>query len=932
MSTTGPTVRTQPDKNNGRRPDVVVVPKQGGEFAGVSDLVGGSLIAAGAGTVEAQAARLGDARLAGIQRRAAAAQIGAKQGNQHLQRVVASVTQGASSVGGQLSPHSKHSPSNGPRAVGRGVVQPTAIDEPGALELDSAPALAPGYGPSQPLGQNGSSDSTWVQRQKARSVQAVLDPELPSGPAAMVRSLPTPAPAQEEEKSDYFGSISGLRQAASSRIAVAVRDIPGYHLLTLVVGRDPVTDEAIERTPTDVLRTALSIIPGGDAIFQNLDESGAVDRAFAWLSNQLIKLNLTWETIKGLFRRAWEALDIKDLLDPLGAWEKLRGVFLAPVIRLRSFVVSVGHKMLEFVFEGVMAKLDGGPVLALLQRAGGAFMQIVHNPIGFLSNLIGGVKQGLLNFVARIGDHLKTGLLSWLFGELAATGVEMPAEFNMRGLMALVMQVLGLTWQSIRTRAGKAFGERVAGVLERSFELFTIIREQGPGGLWEHVQKELGDLKETVLGGIQEMLVTQVIQAGVQWIVSLLGGPAGAVVKAITMIRDLVMWFVNTGSRVFALVNAIADSLGAIASGSIGVAAKAVEDTLGRMVPVAISFLASLLGLGDLGKKVLGIIQKVRGRIDKTIDMVLVKAKSVAKKLMATMRGGEKEKLVGSETKFTEKDRTAALAAIDTTEKAHAQEGVISYKEATKAAAIVKAKHPVFKSLEVVDGNDSWDYQYVFRATHDTKAAKKAERDDLNKARAKFKDRLFAKVELEQLGLKTPATQNIRDWLDQGMLFGLKPRPRDPFTKHTLYTFSAERADPRFYSGRRKPYGYNNSRISWRAAMEVLNKGLDKQPADPAKLFDLDWHRKHGRYNCKRSGKKNLRFSQVILGHHEDYGASDHWNDKGHRQTAKQNQAWNTNPANYQGPEEMRESSRSAARSPLYRIPAAIYKSNDVWL
>lgn len=654
MSTTGPSVRTQPDKKNGRSPDVVVVPKQGGEFAGVSDLAGGSLIAAGAGTVEAQAAWLGDARLASIQRRAAAAQIGAKQGNQHLQRVVASVTQGASSVGGQLSSHSKHTPSNGPRAAGRGVAQPAAIDEPGTLELDSAPALAPGYGPSQPLGQNGSSDSTWVQRQKARPVQAVLDPELPSGPAAMVRSLPTPtpAPAQEEEKSDYFGSISGLRQAASSRIAVAVRDIlrdiPGYDLLTLVVGRDPVTDEAIERTPTDVLRTALSIIPGGDAIFQNLDESGAVDRAFGWLSNQLIKLNLTWETIKGLFRRAWKALPITDLVNPLGAWEKLRGIFLAPVIRLRNFVVSVGHKMLEFVFEGVMAKLDGGPVLALLQRAGGAFMQIVHNPIGFLSNLIGGVKQGLLNFVARVGDHLKTGLLSWLFGELAATGVEMPAEFNMRGLMGLVMQVLGLTWQSIRTRAAKAFGERVVGVLERSFELFTIIREQGPGGLWDHVQKELGDLKETVLGGIQEMVVTQVIQAGVQWIVSLLGGPAGAVVKAITMIRDLVMWFVNTGSRVFALVNAIADSLGAIASGSIGVAAKAVEETLGRMVPVAISFLASLLGLGDVGKKVMGIIQKVRGRIDKMVDAVILKAKAVAGKVMGMIRIGKEKKEVGA--------------------------------------------------------------------------------------------------------------------------------------------------------------------------------------------------------------------------------------------------------------------------------------------
>ena len=70
-------------------------------------------------------------------------------------------------------------------------------------------------------------------------------------------------------------------------------------------------------------------------------------------------------------------------------------------------------------------------------------------------------------------------------------------------------------------------------------------------------------------------------------------------------------------------VNSIIDSIGAIAKGSIGVAIEKVEGALAKALPLAISFLASLLGLGGISDKIRSIIDAVRSPINKAIDFVV---------------------------------------------------------------------------------------------------------------------------------------------------------------------------------------------------------------------------------------------------------------------------------------------------------------------
>ena len=64
------------------------------------------------------------------------------------------------------------------------------------------------------------------------------------------------------------------------------------------------------------------------------------------------------------------------------------------------------------------------------------------------------------------------------------------------------------------------------------------------------------------------------------------------------------MFFVERAQQIADFVKAVTESIGAIARGSLGGAAQRVEDALARAIPVAIGFLASLLGLDDLSETI----------------------------------------------------------------------------------------------------------------------------------------------------------------------------------------------------------------------------------------------------------------------------------------------------------------------------------------
>jgi hypothetical protein len=275
----------------------------------------------------------------------------------------------------------------------------------------------------------------------------------------------------------------------------------------------------------------------------------------------------------------------------------------------------------------------------LLSAAIEAITAIITDPIGFLGNLLSGVKQGFLNFGSNILRHLTSGLIAWLTGALGPMGITIPDDlFSLKGIFSLVMQILGLTWDFIRKKAVKLLGEPVVSALETGFEIFMIIKNEGIAGLWNYIKEQFNDLKETVMDAIKEMVITKVIEAGIKWVLGLMS-PAGAFVKAAMMIIDIVKFFIEKGSQILELVNAFIEGIKAVASGSVGRVATAIENALAKAIPVIIGFLASLLGITGLASKVQSIIKKIRKRIDKAVDKVIMKAKSWFRKLGGKIKG-----------------------------------------------------------------------------------------------------------------------------------------------------------------------------------------------------------------------------------------------------------------------------------------------------
>ena len=277
-------------------------------------------------------------------------------------------------------------------------------------------------------------------------------------------------------------------------------------------------------------------------------------------------------------------------------------------------------------------------LLAVLAKAADVIGDIIADPIGFLGKLIDGIKAGLNRFVGNIGAHLQEGLMGWLFGALGGAGITIPKTFDLAGIVDLVLQVLGLTYQNIRARVVRIVGEPLMQRMEQTVDVFKTLVSEGVSGLWRWIKDRVGDLEDLVIGQIKTFIIEKVIKAGVVWLIAFLN-PAAAFIKACKMIVDVITFLIERGSEIMSFVNSILDSIGAVAKGAIGIVAEKIESSLAKALPLAISFLASLLGLGGIAEKIHSVIDKVRGPVNKAVDFVVMGAVKGFRKVFGKVKG-----------------------------------------------------------------------------------------------------------------------------------------------------------------------------------------------------------------------------------------------------------------------------------------------------
>jgi hypothetical protein len=285
-------------------------------------------------------------------------------------------------------------------------------------------------------------------------------------------------------------------------------------------------------------------------------------------------------------------------------------------------------------------------LLGVLAKAAQAVMGILKDPIGFLGNLVSAVGAGLRAFMANIGEHLKKGLIGWLLGAMAGAGLALPAKFDLRGIIAMIASLLGLTWAAIRGRiVSRGVPEKAMGAVEQSVPMAQKLQSDGVGGIWEHIKEKVGDLKANLFGKITEYLIPTVLMAGITWIISLLN-PASAFIKACKMIIDIVTFIVERGAQIIEFVNAVLDAVIAIAAGGAGGVPALIEAALAKSVPVLIGALAAILGIGGIADKVKKFFQSLAKPVMKAVDWVVGKIVGFGKKIWAKLKArfGRKDK------------------------------------------------------------------------------------------------------------------------------------------------------------------------------------------------------------------------------------------------------------------------------------------------
>ncbi|MGW0436450.1 phage tail protein [Micromonospora sp. NPDC003197] len=282
-------------------------------------------------------------------------------------------------------------------------------------------------------------------------------------------------------------------------------------------------------------------------------------------------------------------------------------------------------------------------LLGVLAKAASAIAGILKDPIGFLGNLVSAVGAGLKAFMANIGEHLKKGLIGWLLGSMAGAGLELPAKFDLRGIITMIASLLGLTWAALRARiVSRGVPEQAMTAVEASVPVAQKLQSEGVAGVTDEISQQVGDLKGNLLGKISEYLIPTVLIAGITWIISLLN-PASAFIKACKMIIDIVTFIIERGAQIIEFVNAVLDAVIAIAGGGAGGVPALIENALAKSIPVLIGALAAILGIGGIANKVKSFFQTLTKPVRKAVDWITDKIVGIGKKIWAKLKGSGKK-------------------------------------------------------------------------------------------------------------------------------------------------------------------------------------------------------------------------------------------------------------------------------------------------
>jgi len=290
-----------------------------------------------------------------------------------------------------------------------------------------------------------------------------------------------------------------------------------------------------------------------------------------------------------------------------------------------------------------------GWIERLTSIVGGAATRIIREPGKFLSNLGQGIMQGLGMFKDNIGDNIQGAVVTWLTGNLGSAGIQLPRSFDAKGLIGFAIELVGLGLTNIKNIARRVFGRTVVAAIEAGVagaehikQLFDILAAEGPSGLYDHLRGEFERIKGELMEEIGKALAQSLIVAGIRKVLGiisgLVSGGVGAVITIVTTIIDMVLWFRDNAAQLAELISTIASMAMAVLNGNVSALANGINNVLKRLLPIALSFVGALVGIGGVVRKIQQIFRAIRRPATRAITALFRRLKRGISRVMARLR------------------------------------------------------------------------------------------------------------------------------------------------------------------------------------------------------------------------------------------------------------------------------------------------------
>lgn len=544
-----------------------------------------------------------------------------------------------------------------------------------------------------------------------------------------------------------------VKDALLSWLREHANGIRGYKLMTVILGKDPVTNVIVPRNAKNILSGFIELVAGPEQ-FKEIEKSGAIERMISWLDNLVKRTGISFQMVVNLLLSIWDSVSIEDLVHPIATFDRIVTKFKDPISRVLTFIIEVVKKVIEIVLQLMKVPVD--IIMQIINRAMAAFDIIKRDPIAFLINLLKAVKLGFEQFFKNILTHLLGGLTGWLFGELESAGIKPPKELSFKAILTFVLDVLGVSmekiWQKLAAHP-KIGPERVAkirGMINRLTGIWTIIQEvitDGPGALWKHIQEQLSNLWDRVLGFVKDWVMEKIITQMVTKLLSMLD-PTGimAVIRSVESFYRAVQSFIERLTEILRIVNSFVGGILEIAQGNLAVAANFLERTMGNAMPTVIGFLANQVGLRGIGKKIGEMVGKVQAVVDKALTWLVNKVVDMGFGLFDKMLSAGRQvagkilKFFGVKSKFKDDEG-----------KSHS----VYYKETTAGPVLMVASTP--KTIE--------EFASFYEKKYSKEVAKEPKKGHLATVKS-----LINKMKQKQSKLKSQKGKPGEDQIKQDLL------------------------------------------------------------------------------------------------------------------------------------------------------------------